>query len=240
MGACGRCEADQPVPVLAQAPNRRLLPELPDATAQRGVRINSADVAEVVPVQDHQPGVLGVVRDLGVLPGPTDLQHAVLELLGQDLRRPCASFRDADLRFGFLDQLDKTGLGGEPVAADICVQVLATTLPSRQAPSAASWRHRPGRARLRTTRRPGHRARPGSGSTGKRSSPGDGRAAAHVLIDTLGVRLLAARLGGDIGADHRFVLWPFRAARQFLGDDAVAEVQVVQVGELNAPGALVP
>src|SRR5260221_8350897 len=128
MGACGRCEADQPVPVLAQAPNRRLLPELPDATGQRGVRINSADVAEVVPVQDHQPGVLGVVRDLGVLPGPTDLQHAVLELLGQDLRRPCASFRDADLRFGFLDQLDKTGLGGEPVAADIGVQVPATTL----------------------------------------------------------------------------------------------------------------
>ncbi|HEX9520827.1 MAG TPA: hypothetical protein VF940_32190 [Streptosporangiaceae bacterium] len=61
-----------------------------------------------------------------------------------------------------------------------------------------------------------------------------------MLIDTLGVRLLAAGLGGDIGADHRFVLWPFRAARQFLGDDAVAEVQVVQVGELNTPGALVP
>jgi len=61
-----------------------------------------------------------------------------------------------------------------------------------------------------------------------------------VLIDTLGVRLLAARLGRDIGADHGFVLGPFRGAGQFLGDDAVAEVQVVQVDELNTPGALVP
>jgi hypothetical protein len=72
-------------------------------------------------MQDDQPGVVRVVRDLRVFPSAADLERAVAKLLGEDLCGAGAGLRDADLGLGLLDEPDQRCLGGESVAADVGV-----------------------------------------------------------------------------------------------------------------------
>ena len=53
--------------------------------------VDAVCVAEVVPVKDHEPGILRSVGHFGVFPGASDLERRVLVLLGEDLGRGAAA-----------------------------------------------------------------------------------------------------------------------------------------------------
>src|SRR5687767_4811613 len=75
-----RRQEDQSVAELPWPACRSVLPNVNDLR----VRLRTVELY-LIPVQDHEVGVVGTIGDLRVLPGAANLERRVLELSGEDV-----------------------------------------------------------------------------------------------------------------------------------------------------------